>query len=105
MPGDFPLADCLNHDVDYLCIVVSCPIWLIPLSDIAAPESAGIVDVAGGVDDSVELCSAFCPQPITARAMVSDRTATIARAKIFRIFTIHLLSDLPRPKLPDAARV
>jgi len=56
---------------------------------IMALESAGIDDSAGGVVVSV---SVFLPQPATARAIVSDNTATIMRAKSFRIFTTHLLS-------------
>jgi hypothetical protein len=55
---------------------------------IMALESAGIDDSAGGVVVS----SVFLPQPATARAIVSDNTATIMRAKSFRIFTTHLLS-------------
>lgn len=78
---------------------------LIPESAIA-PESGDVVVsvvvvVVVVVDD--ESSAAFWPQPITARAMVSDNTATIARAKIFRIFTIHLLSNVPRPWLVVAA--
>jgi hypothetical protein len=87
-PGDFPPA---GLRATYFAAVVSA-MWLMVSDIIEEPVSAGIVDVsAGGVEVSV--CSVFWPQPIAARPIVSDSTATIARAKNFRIFTIHLLSD------------
>jgi hypothetical protein len=104
LAGDFPLCwTALKRDTNYWCIVVSAML-LIPESAIIEPESgAVVVSVVVVVVVVVDSSAGFGPHPVTARAMVSDSTATIMRAKIFRIFTIHLLSNVPRPWLAAAA--
>src|SRR5438045_1495677 len=78
--------------------------WLMLVSAAPMPVSAGVVCSAGGVDSVVVVSELFWPHPTAARAMVSDRTATIARANSLRIFTLHLPSNSPRPNSQAAAR-